>query len=421
MQLSLLTDRSLIRAGARSTRYLMVSITAPVAPARATRTPISVGFVLDRSGSMDGAHKFELARSAVEQALRLLRPEDRFTLVIYDEEVETLVPATLATAEARRLAMQKLARVGPRGSTDLHSGWATGAHELAAKLSRDAVNRVLLLTDGLANHGITDAAQLSTFAAELRASGIATTTFGVGEDFDEQLLRDISHEGGGQFYFIETPPQIADFLTSELGEALEIVRRDAVLRISLPAGAEVRPLNRYRHDAPVAGELRVHLGDLASGQELKVVLRVRFARGEEGEQQGVGVAIEGDDALLVEGARDVTWRYAGHAENDAQPRTRVVDREVATLYAARARAEATDANRHHDFDRARRVIEETATRIEQYAGSDRELRRIARELRDEIVVYAEAPMSAMSLKASFFVAESAVKNRTSSGRSRRAT
>src|SRR5688572_12412610 len=235
MRLSLRTDRRLLRAEARSTRYLLASITAPTAPARASRIPVNVGFVLDRSGSMDGERKFGLAREAVEQALRLLRPEDRFTLVVYDQEVDVLVPSTPATPETKQLARSRLNAVGPRGSTDLHAGWSAAAAQIGTGLRDDAVTRVLLLTDGLANHGITDPAALLKTADELRRLGIATTTFGVGADFDERLLRDMAHEGGGNFYFIESPAQIADLLSSELGEALEVVARDAVVHFTLPA------------------------------------------------------------------------------------------------------------------------------------------------------------------------------------------
>src|SRR4051812_10873777 len=103
MHLSLRTDRSLLRSAARSTRYLMISLTAPTAPPRANRLPVNVGLVLDRSGSMDGERKFDLAREAVVQSLRMLRPEDRFTLVVYDTEIDVLVPSTFATREAKDL------------------------------------------------------------------------------------------------------------------------------------------------------------------------------------------------------------------------------------------------------------------------------------------------------------------------------
>jgi Ca-activated chloride channel family protein len=419
MRLSLRTDRRLLRAEARSTRYLLASITAPAAPARASRMPVNVGFVLDRSGSMDGDRKFGLAREAVEQALRLLHPEDRFTLVVYDQEVDVLAPATLATPEAKGLALSRLRAVGPRGSTDLHAGWATAASQIGTTLRDDTVTRVLLLTDGLANHGITEPVALRRMSGELRRLGIATSTFGVGADFDERLLRDIAHEGGGNFYFIESPAQIADLLSSELGEAVEVVARDAVLQVGLPARAEAEVLNRFRVTEAAHDELHVHIGDLVSEQELRVVVRIRFASGTLGSSTKV-------EARVVDrsGAQDgppaiCEWEYADHAANDAQPRAVIVDREVASLHAARARAEATEANRRADFQRARHVLERTALRIDEYAGEDTELRALARALRDDVQRYAEQAMSPMQLKSAFYVAESAAKNRGSDGKARR--
>ncbi|MEJ7695557.1 MAG: hypothetical protein WKF78_02630 [Candidatus Limnocylindrales bacterium] len=75
-----------------------------------------------------------------------------------------------------------------RGSTNLSAGWLRGCEQVAERLTQEGVDRVLLLTDGLANVGITDAAELANHAGELRARGVTTTTFGVGNDFDEALL-----------------------------------------------------------------------------------------------------------------------------------------------------------------------------------------------------------------------------------------
>ncbi|MDB4887024.1 MAG: hypothetical protein JWN79_2462 [Gemmatimonadetes bacterium] len=421
MQLSLRTDRSLLRSATRSTRYLMISLTAPTAPPRANRPPVNVGLVLDRSGSMDGERKFELARQAVEESLRMLHPDDRFTLVVYDTEVDVLAQSTFATAEAKRLALGRLTEVGPRGGTDLHAGWVAGAGEIAARLSADSVNRVLLITDGLTNSGVVEPSALAAQAAELRRCGMATSTFGVGADFDERLLRDIAHEGGGQFYFIQTPRQIPDLLTSELGEALEVVVRDAALQVTLPAGAEAEPLNRHRF-VRVQGdnELRVELGDLASGQEVRVVVRVRFATGRRHDGAVVGVALTERSSMAADHLVEMSWVYANHAENDAQPRDRAVDHEVAALYAARARAEATEANRAGDYPRARRVLDRTAQRIRGYANGDATLEALWRALLAEVEMFSERSMSAMELKSAFFVAESASKGRTPDGKARRA-
>lgn len=419
--LSLKTDRTLIRAGARSARYAMASITAPDAPARRERLPVNVALILDRSGSMDGERKFALAREAVAHALRLLQPEDRFALVVFDNAVDVLVPSTPATPEARREAERALAAIGPRGSTDLSGGWLRGCDEIAQHLTGEGIARALLLTDGLANAGIQDRESLAHHAGELRRRGIATTTFGVGADFDERLLRDMAHEGGGNFYFIETPAQIPDLVTSELGEALEVVVREAALVVMLPPGARAEPLNRFRH-RPIRGDrdgIRIELGDLVSGQTVDAVVRVQFGEHEPDIEQRVEVALVGNGGGEALDAGTLTWTTASHARNDVQPRDRVVDRAVARLYVARATAEATEANRNGDFDHARRVLERTARRIRAYAGSDRELRNEARRLEARISEFVDTPMSAMTLKASLFVAESMAKGRSVDGRAQR--
>src|SRR6476619_3556711 len=98
MTLSIRTDRQLIRAAARSNGYVLVNFTAPTAPQREGRRPVNVAFVLDRSGSMSGENKFFLARQAVQQALAMLRPEDRFSLVVYDDRIDVLARSTNATS-----------------------------------------------------------------------------------------------------------------------------------------------------------------------------------------------------------------------------------------------------------------------------------------------------------------------------------
>ena len=158
---------------------------------------------------------------------------------------------------------------------------------------------------------------------------------------------------------------------------------------------------------------------MVSGQQIDVVLAVRLPRGEIGETASVVVEAQSSGEALAESTIGVQWTYASHADNDRQPRNREVDREVAKLYAARARAEATEANRDGAFDRARHVLEATSRRIREYAGDDRELRELARALHDEVRSFAEAPMSPMALKSAFFAAARTSKGRDDYGRARR--
>ena len=420
MTLDVRTDRSLIRADASSTRYVLVRMTAPAARERKVRLPVNIAIVLDRSGSMEGERKFALARQAVEQSLKVLRADDRFSLVVFDTEIDVLAHSQRATPEAKRKALAALESVEPRSGTDLGAGWLKGCEQVAEYLDGDSVNRCLLLTDGMANHGITDRSALAEHAGELRRRGVVTSTFGVGDDFDERLLRDMAHEGGGNMYFIEGASQIVEMLTGELGEALEVTMRGAALEVTLPPGADAEVLNRYR-STHVRGdnELRVDLGDLVSLQEMAAVLRLTFPRGEQGSRSSVHVALTVRDELVPREQADVAWQYASHAENDAQERDREVDREVAALYAARARSEATEANRDGDYQRARRVLERTASRIRQYAADDVRLGELARDLVAEVEQFAERAMDAKSLKRVMYGAEAALMSRDVGGKARR--
>ena len=419
MTLSIQTDRSLIRATSRSTRYVLVSFDAPSAERRTTRAPINVSLVLDRSGSM-GGEKLMLAKQATESALRLLGPADRFSLVAYDDVVQVVAPSTLATPEAIRQALDALARIEPGGSTDLCGGWMRGCEQIALHQIQDGTNRCLLLTDGLANHGTTAHDELIRIAGDLGGRGVQTTTFGVGADFDERLLRDIAEAGHGHFYFIETPAQIPDLLASEVGEALDVVARRATLRVALPQGASAECLNRYRQ-VQVQGdhELHVELGDLVSAQQVELVIRLIMPTGNAGDPLAAEFWLSDADGTLGAAAHGMQWTFAGHAENDRQSRNRVVDRAVATLYAARARAEATEHNRHADFSRARHVMTATARRIRSYAGDDIELNRIADELLRDVESFAERQMGSLQRKAAFYAAEASMKYRDPAGKARR--
>jgi Ca-activated chloride channel family protein len=417
MTLSIKTDRQLIRAAARSNRYVLLSFTAPQAPRRVNRRPVNVAFVLDRSGSMSGEDKFPLARQAVEQSLRMLRPEDRFSLVVYDTFVDVLAHSTNATPDAIRNALDALSTIEPRGSTDLCSGWMRGCEQVSEFVDAEHTSRVLLLTDGLANQGIQDRDTLARHASELRQRGVSTSTFGVGADFDENLLRDMAHEGGGNFYFLENARQIPDLITSELGEALEVVIPNAAIELELPHRADAEVLNRFRSSFN-ATTLRIELGDVVSAQDVEVLVRVNFPQGEVGSSVQVRATLAGGG---VDGdSTTIGWTYASHRDNDSQLRDREVDRRVAEIYASRARADATEANRHHDFAAARRVIERTAARIRQYAGDDQVINECWRGLLAEMHRYDVEEMSPMMMKQSYYVAEMAMKGRAADGRARRA-
>ncbi len=282
-------------------------------------------------------------------------------------------------------------------------------------LSEEGVNRTLLLTDGLANQGITDRDELAGHAAELRARGVSTTTFGVGEDFDEVLLQAMADAGGGHFYYIANAAGIRDYVTSEVGETLEIVAREVSLEISGPKGVEVESLSPFPTQALGGGRTAVTVGDLVAEQRLQVVLRLNFPYGEIGRETGALLSLSDRDGVFEAASVKLGWEYADNRVNDLQERDREVDRAVARIFAARARQEAIGRNRAGDYRGARETLSGVARRIRDYAGRDHDLREIVAELERETDMMS-APMAEPSRKQAFFASANAARMRTFDGK-----
>jgi Ca-activated chloride channel family protein len=422
--LTIRPDRRLIRANGRSERFLLVDVVAPTVvpdPSR-RRPPVNLAFVLDRSGSMGGSNKLGLAKQAVLEAIHRLEAEDRFSVVTYDNEIDVIVASAIASPEARRRAAEALRHVAARSSTNLHGGWLTGCEQVATGLGPDGIHRVLLLTDGLANVGVTDHDELERQCLQLRERGITTSTFGVGNDFDERLLQGMADAGGGHFYFVGDVAQMRDHITSEVGETLEVVAREAVLELTLPESVRVESLSPFRVEDR-GGRVHVFLGDMVSGQVLSITLRVTFDYGEVGREVGVSARMSDRDGAFAAARPSVdpvtiTWRYGDNAENDAQPRDRDVDRVVARLFAERARQEAVRLNREGRYDEAGKLLDGVRRRVAAYAGSDPELRKVVEDLREERPVYAAA-MPEMARKQAYYASSVNLRSRSLDGKSQR--
>jgi len=417
---SIRPDRHLIRPNAHSQRFLLARIAAPRATTERARRPVNLAIVLDRSGSMSG-EKLSVAKNAVEQAIARLQPDDRFSVVAYDDVVDVVIGSTKASAEARRGAIERLRSIDARGSTNLGEGWLRGCEQVASHIAEQGVNRCLLLTDGLANIGITDPDELALHAEELRARGVSTSTFGVGNDFDERLLQRLADAGGGHFYYIANAPQIRDAITSEVGETLEVVARDVSIEITARDDIRIDPISPYKM---IGGGNRtsISLGDLGSEQVVEIVLRLSFPYGLLGQETGAILALKDRDSVFGRGGVGetepirLTWAYADDPANDGQPRDRDVDRAVARLFAARARQEAVQRNRMGDYVGAQQILDATARRIRGYAGHDQEMRSIIDALEREQIMFA-GQMAEPSLKQAYFASANVQRSRDATGRS----
>ena len=417
MRFEVETDRPLI-VNDSMTRYVLARVVAPEGAAR-ERPPVNLGLVLDRSGSM-GGDKIRLAKEAAVAAIRRLDARDLFCVVTYDDHIDVVVPSTAASGQAVADAVRAILSINARGSTDLCGGWLRGCEQVAVAQTRGAVTRVLLLTDGQANHGTTDPQEIVGHAGELRKRGVSTTTIGVGEDFDEHLLGRMADEGGGHFYYVEHDEQIPQAIETEVGEALEVTLRGAQLR-ARPAGlATVAPLAAFptRRDGD---DWVIELGDLVSLQELSVPVRVSFSGEMPGSNgSGVRLSFSVGGASVSPASADVVWTIATGPAVGTQVRNRRVDHAVAQAYAALARREAGRLNRDGDFAGARRQLTRVARRILRYAGEDAQLKGLAAQIQQDAVDHEER-LSSVDRVALYMGSERVLKSRNVGGGSMRLT
>jgi len=286
-------DKIVVAQGQPSTRIIEISITPPQNVNTKERASLFLSLVLDRSGSM-GGEKLEYVKQAAAHVLDLLEPKDRVSVVVYDDNVDAIIPLHEVTDGFRMEAKNKIRGVHTGGMTFLSGGWLRGCEEIAANSSESSINRTLLLTDGLANVGITNLEELTTHAREIFRRGISTTCFGVGRDFNEHLLEAMSTAGGGNFHYLETMNAIPLEFEREFEELVNVSMQDAELSIVLPEGVTAKVSAGY--DAKTEGNLyTIALGSFYSGKEKRVYLTLHFEKGGSADPVEIKSTIRGKD------------------------------------------------------------------------------------------------------------------------------
>jgi Ca-activated chloride channel homolog len=339
-RLEILPIRPAAKANESTTLDVLVRISPPTPEVHVLRPPINLGLVLDHSGSMAVGKKMEFAREAAVFAVRQLLPADRVSVTIFDEIVETIVPNTAAVE--KESIVRKIEQVQPDGSTALHGGWAEGARQVAGNRIPEGLNRVLILSDGLANVGLTDPAVIAGEARGMVSRGVGTTTLGVGDDYHEDLMQAMAQAGDGNYYYIETPRQLSDIFQTELQGLMATLGQKVSLGLEPRNGVEV--LDVF-NDFEAMENGRRKLPNLVAGMPLSVVVRLRVPP-LPGAEELCRVRLAWDEPR-AEGRRSLRETLVlpsvDPAAWEALPEHAEVREQAALLMAARAKKEAIRA------------------------------------------------------------------------------
>jgi len=276
-------DRAVLPAGGTQRAVVKITLDAPPPPEKNMRPAVNLAIVLDRSGSMAG-QKLERAKDAAIEALRHLGPMDMFSVVVYDHNVSTVVPAQHATniewIEGR------IRQIRSGGNTALFGGVSQGAAEVRKNLGGNYVHRIILLSDGLANVGPSSPEDLGRLGVALIKESISVTTIGVGTDYNEDLMTRLSQNSDGNTYFVESSRDLPRIFTAELGDVLSVVAKKVHLIIECPDG--VKPLNIIGREGRIKGRIvELSLNQLYGSQEKYALIEVEIPGGKSGEKKDI--------------------------------------------------------------------------------------------------------------------------------------
>ncbi|MCX7024924.1 MAG: VWA domain-containing protein [Spirochaetes bacterium] len=401
-------ERRLVRPG-ESARHVDYSVTAPSPSSESERPDLSLTLVVDRSGSMQGS-KLDTAKAAALAVLERLEPRDRAAIVVFDSEVETILPEGAMMAERKIEARTRLSGVLARASTALHEGWLTGCRSIAAGSSEsaplDRLSRCFLLTDGLANQGLQDPEAIAAQAAEVRAhAGVGTSTFGIGDDYDEGLLGPMAVAGSGQFHHLRDEADIAATFSGELGELFKVTAR--AVRIEFECDPRIKPeLISLYWGAQGSGteSLSIDIGDLIANESRHIVVRFKFSGFAEKESAAIRARVswqQGTDRKA--GAwREFLFTCVDNASCSAEPRSMAVMHWVGLHNAEKAKKEALDLFRKDDSRKAVAALTTVIHRLREYASTDPELVHALRELEGLRKAYKEGAMTRTLAKEATF-------------------
>jgi len=268
MRVELLTDV----ADSGATVYVLVRLQAD-APPKAKRNPVNLALAIDRSSSMRGPRLAQALRAAalvVEQ----LQEHDRLSVIAFDASARIVFGPAVVSESAKPVLLGALAEIETGVGTNLAAGIRKGAEAIRSGFVRDAVSRLVLLTDGQPSVGVLDGERLGALVAVENQRGVTTTTMGLGEGFDDELLSHLARQGKGGFYYLASPADISAAFGRELAGVFAIAATQVELKLIPGVDVNTVEVMHRLSSRPLDDGLLVEVGELATGEPRQILFRL---------------------------------------------------------------------------------------------------------------------------------------------------
>jgi Ca-activated chloride channel homolog len=238
--------------------------------------PLNLAIVIDRSGSMDAPDKMPYLKASLRVFLESLKPDDLVSLVVYSDGAELLLPAQ-PVGDARWV-QAIVDGIQPGGGTNLHAGMILGLQEVERHFDIRRNNRVILLTDGIANQGITDPAQIAAEALAYTQKGIYLSTIGLGLEFNDALLSELARQGQGGYSFVDSAEEMDRIFREHVAGLKQRVANNVNVTLTLEPGVKLLSLTGLEGALP-AGGVNVPLWPLGTGDSSIILAELQVESG----------------------------------------------------------------------------------------------------------------------------------------------
>ena len=208
---------------------VLVGMNTAIDISKLERPPLNLGLVIDTSGSMDGP-AINYVREGLLRMLDGLEAKDRISLITFAGGAHVQVEAVSGDAPELINAIDAIVA---NGGTNIYDGLRTGFEVVDAHRLDGAQNRVVFLSDGMATDGITNDAKIISMAAGFAAQGYGLTTIGVGTSFDAELMRSLSEQASGNFYFLQDPAAVQEVFHEEVTSFLVPLAEDVSIDVDI--------------------------------------------------------------------------------------------------------------------------------------------------------------------------------------------
>ncbi len=384
LQLQAAFDNSTIYTKEPSAHYLEVLVTAsPATTTLRKRLPLNLALVIDTSGSMRDENKLTYVKQAAIALVNRLRPDDRLAIISYSNEARVVLPSSPMRME--RDARWLIQSLRADGGTNLGAGLIEGYHQLREFTSPRTINRVLLLSDGKANVGITSSTELSRMVLQEADSGISLSSFGVGLDFNEDLMAVLSESGRGMYYFIDRPESMKEIMAKEFNSVEQLVAADIQVTITLAPGFIIEQV--FANTYEVRGNtVSIRFGDLAAGERRR--MQIRFQPRQRG-AGSVNNAAKVQVSYITPGdggtgslSRRIGVAYVNSQQAIEENRNKDIAERSAVFEASLARKEAAMAFDRGEKKRADSILDRVKNKLESLAGSSRRVQQEVAEMEE---------------------------------------